>query len=108
MDTVTEKKVLMYLETIVVNSIDKESRRTAHKAALFMLNSKHFHMVSGKRIADDLYKEVIFYIMQEMKIKAIKRVREDMDTDLRESKELVEQISFIEKIPMVGGYGQED
>ena len=51
-----------------------------------------------------VYQDTVAFIRDEKKIQAIKEIKTATSLGLRESKELVEAISFIEQIPMINGY----
>ena len=99
------KEIKAGLRDIIINSTDSNSREKALDLLLFM-ECKSFLPVNIDNyfIPADIYIETIKYMAEDKKIKAIKTIKSGIGISLKEAKELVEKISFVEEISCAKGY----
>ena len=91
-------------DMILLESIDPIAREAALNILLTLIREEFdSFIVDGYKIPEQLYNKAISY-MRTNKIMAIKEIRSGLRIGLKESKELVERMSFVEKIPMMKGY----
>ena len=106
--TKTYQEIVEDLKEIIFSNICKETKRKTLDILLKLTSANILKSVNvlGYDIDALTYENVIGYMMKEQKIKAIKVIREKypLIINLRKAKEMVEEISHIEKIQMNNGY----
>jgi len=96
------------LKDIIFNSKDINSKETALELLLLSNGAKsESYLVENYRIPGNIYIETVRCMKEDNKIKAIKEIRNGLRIGLKEAKELVEKISFVEEIPMTNGYRKQ-
>jgi len=92
------------LKDIIFNSKDIKSKETALEIFVLLNEGQvGYYSIGNYNIPADVYEKVIRFMRQEKKIPAIKEIRDSLRISLLDAKNLVEEISFFEKIPMIKG-----
>jgi len=112
--TKTYQEVIEGLKEIIFSNICKETKRKTLEILLKLTNANILEPVKVLNFEIDAlcYENVLSYMKNEQKIKAIQEIRKqykeqykgDTKMSLIAAKEIVEEISYIEKIPMTNGY----
>jgi len=104
-------KIKDKIRDLVIYGTNPEDRQSALNIYDIMIKEKTEDCitVNNVNIPIFLYNEVVPFMRENQKIKAIKELRRGFSPilGLKEAKEIVEKMSFMEKIPMASGYQDE-
>jgi len=99
-------KLINGLKEIIFESQENNIKEVALQLFVEIKNVayKEDVIIKNVTIPASEYLYIVAAMREEKKILAIKILKNATSLGLKESKELVEAISFIEKIPMINGY----